>query len=136
MLPFWGKACANPPVILNFHDHASFALKIAHRNTLSSLEKFKLLIMYSMLILMKKYNFGQRLFKANFGIMGIKIILPHRGLSEERGSIIFIPKNPKVDFRQKFPKLIPFKTYQVYIISSLRSNNYFLTYMIYIVSYI
>ena len=71
------------------------SLKIARKFIFWTLKKFKLLILYLMFILIKKsYYFGRSLFEANFWSLVTKIIPPHIGLDEIRGSIIFTPKPP------------------------------------------
>ena len=69
-----------PPVISPSHARVSFPLKIARINTILSLEKSELLVLYSMFVLFQRkyrYSFGRCSFEANFAGLGIKIVKLH-----------------------------------------------------------
>ena len=72
-LLFFSCVAFLPWAISPSHAHVIFALKISHRNTLWTLQEFKLLIMYSMFILTQK-NLGAILdnvrLKSIFGFWG------------------------------------------------------------------
>ena len=82
-------ACFSP-----YNAHVISSLKISHMNTIWTLEKFKLLILSSMFISTQKTGtiLGNICLKANFGSLGIKILLLHIELGKEYGIITLIPK--------------------------------------------